>query len=58
MKKILSAVRYMHSQNIVHRDLKLGNTVFQKINIDGKDDILIKIIDFGLARIMRSGLTK
>ena len=50
MKKIISAVRYIHTKNVVHRDLKFGNIVFQKFILDGKEDILIKIIDFGLAR--------
>eukprot|EP01083_Nonionella_stella_P317197 1153661_1 len=40
---ILSAVDYMHSRGIVHRDLKLNNMVFDKVG----DDAILKIIDFG-----------
>lgn len=43
-----SAIEYLHSINIFHRDLK-----FQNIIMTGKDDNAIpKIIDFGLARIL------
>ncbi|CAD8204271.1 unnamed protein product [Paramecium pentaurelia] len=42
MKDILEGVNYIHSKNIIHRDLKIDN-----ILID--DDNSIKIIDFGLA---------
>lgn len=43
---ILSAVRYMHSRRIVHRDLKYENILF------AHDGPLaeIKLIDFGLSK--------
>lgn len=50
MKKLLNAVSYIHQRGFLHRDLKLDNIVFKKSSVDGKDDLLIKIIDFGLAR--------
>ena len=40
--KVLSAVAYMHSKGVAHRDIKLEN-----ITIDRRGDI--KMIDFGLA---------
>mmetsp|Transcript_2278 Transcript_2278/g.3626 ORF Transcript_2278/g.3626 Transcript_2278/m.3626 type:complete len:564 (-) Transcript_2278:38-1729(-) len=42
MLQLLSAVKYMHSHNIIHRDLKLGNLFLS-------DKMEIKIGDFGLA---------
>ena len=42
VRNILSAVAYMHSHHVVHRDLKLENIMFDRYGE-------IKIIDFGLA---------
>lgn len=42
MLGIVNGVKYIHSQKIIHRDLKLGN-----IFIDGRFNV--KIGDFGLA---------
>ena len=44
MKDLLETIDFLHSQNIVHRDLKLENIVMTEA--DGCD---FKIIDFGLA---------
>lgn len=46
LKKILSAVLYLHERGIVHRDLKPENFLYSS----KKDDAEIKIIDFGLSR--------
>jgi serine/threonine protein kinase len=45
VEQILSAAAYLHSRNIVHRDLKHQNILF--VN---NEEIDIKIIDFGLAK--------
>ena len=39
---LLSGVKYLHDQKIIHRDLKLGNLFLN-------DDMELKIGDFGLA---------
>uniref|UniRef100_A0A7S3HEX0 non-specific serine/threonine protein kinase n=1 Tax=Spumella elongata TaxID=89044 RepID=A0A7S3HEX0_9STRA len=43
---ILTAVAYCHANNVVHRDLKLENILFET----EKKDSELKIIDFGLSR--------
>ena len=43
--QICGALDYMHSRNVIHRDLKLGNIFFDK-------DFNLKIGDFGLAAIV------
>ena len=44
--QILSAVAFMHSRNIIHRDLKFDNIMFETMD----EDSPVKIIDFGLAK--------
>jgi calcium-dependent protein kinase len=46
VKQLMSALAYMHSLNIIHRDIKLDNIVFVARS---EDCIAIKIIDFGTA---------
>ena len=53
-KQILSGLSYLHSKNIVHRDLKLENILIsdtEYVDITGEEYFDIKIIDFGNARI-------
>lgn len=46
--QLMSAVEYIHSKDLVHRDLKLENCFLDK-------ECVLKIADFGLAKFMNNG---
>eukprot|EP00357_Protocruzia_adherens_P028116 CAMPEP_0115021650 /NCGR_PEP_ID=MMETSP0216-20121206/31028_1 /TAXON_ID=223996 /ORGANISM="Protocruzia adherens, Strain Boccale" /LENGTH=350 /DNA_ID=CAMNT_0002394077 /DNA_START=2961 /DNA_END=4013 /DNA_ORIENTATION=- len=46
MKQILAALNHSHANNIVHRDVKSGNVLFE-YNDDQDEEASIKLIDFG-----------
>eukprot|EP00058_Branchiostoma_floridae_P000062 XP_002585550.1 hypothetical protein BRAFLDRAFT_126049 [Branchiostoma floridae] len=47
MKRLVSAVNYMHQRGVVHRDLKPENLLFTS----EADDAELKIVDFGFAKL-------
>jgi calcium-dependent protein kinase len=50
-RQILMALNYCHSNDIVHRDLKPENFLF----VHKGEEADLKIIDFGLSKIMNGG---
>lgn len=48
LKGILKGLNYMHSQSIMHRDLKIENIIFKDILNDESAEN-VRIIDFGLS---------
>lgn len=50
MQSLMSAVSYLHANNIVHNDLKAENILFRSRK---SDNMNILVADFGLARILR-----
>ena len=50
-REICLGMRYLHSQNIIHRDLKLSNILVLSVNESEPEcDVVCKISDFGTAR--------
>ena len=62
MRQLVDAVRYLHFNKIIHRDLKLDNilvnypTEYDKQNLNLKN-CQVKLIDFGFATILNKQFT-
>ncbi|KAJ3341527.1 hypothetical protein HDU93_004687 [Gonapodya sp. JEL0774] len=50
---VVDAVRYLHDQNVVHRDIKAENLLFRTRESSDPADLLIA--DFGLSKIIDDG---
>ena len=51
MKRLLTALEYMHTKGIMHRDMKPENLILK----ENSNDWNVKIADFGLATNINSG---
>ena len=49
IEQALSALEAAHAQNIVHRDVKPGNIMLQRV---AGYDVFVRVLDFGLAKFM------
>eukprot|EP00804_Cyclotella_cryptica_P029998 CCRYP_013449-RA/>CCRYP_013449-RA protein AED:0.08 eAED:0.08 QI:0/0.5/0.33/1/0.5/0.33/3/3224/516 len=56
VRMVTSALVYMHSKNVIHRDLKPENLLLSH-KPRSSHDIEVKIIDFGLSKIMPESAT-
>lgn len=54
VKKVTSALAYMHSKHFIHRDLKPENLLLKQKPKTPYDDIEVKVIDFGLSKVIYS----
>lgn len=48
--QVLNALEYLHSQNIIHRDIRPANIILLDKEKDFKENPQVKLIDFGLAK--------
>ncbi len=51
IRQLAVALIYVHSQGVIHRDLKPGNIMLERFG----DQIKVKLLDFGLALVMKLG---
>ena len=61
MKQIVSAIKYVHNNNIIHRDLGFNNIMVHFNDDNDKKNLnimkgTVKIIDFGISTFLRNGM--
>lgn len=51
---VLDALSHAHARTIIHRDLKPSNVL---VGLSGEGETGVKLVDFGISRVFRSGMT-
>ena len=54
MKQIFSADKYLHTNGICHRDIKLENVLVMNDKYLNGDECFLKLTDFGLGKRMEN----
>ncbi len=52
-RQSLRSLAEAHAKGIVHRDLKPDNLFYAKVLSSGRSEELVKVLDFGIAKMMR-----
>lgn len=51
MLKLLEGLNFLHSNRVVHRDLKPANILIHRRYIQGREEYIPKVADFGLSKL-------
>jgi len=54
---VCKGMTYLHSMGIIHRDLKPGNLLMGAVSTPSGAQLVVKVADFGLARVQDSAKT-
>ncbi len=52
VRQALHSLAEAHAKGIIHRDLKPDNLFFARVHTNGKYDEIVKVLDFGIAKMM------
>jgi len=52
VRQALHSLAEAHAKGIIHRDLKPDNLFFARVHTNGKYDEVVKVLDFGIAKMM------
>ncbi|WP_394850403.1 serine/threonine protein kinase [Pendulispora brunnea] len=55
-KQALRSLAEAHAKGIVHRDLKPDNLFYAKVMHGGNDEEIVKVVDFGIAKMLGEGM--